>query len=204
MFAHEIGVDARIRHVTLRWDGITGAIEQSTVGALAAAGFAIEHTWVMTATEVTARPATSDALEIRPLERAEMAAVAALDLMLAERHDEPFRQFLHRRAIAKQRLVERNLARWWGAFDRTLPPRDALVGSLGLVPLANVARYQDVQTATSHRRRGIASGLLAAAARDHTTLVIVAEPDSAAARVYGRAGFAVAERIASACRYPRS
>jgi len=61
-----------------------------------------------------------------------------------------------------------------------------------------------VQTAASHRKRGIAGGLLAraASASEATELVIVAEPDSAASRVYERVGFRTLERVVSACRYP--
>ncbi len=66
---------------------------------------------------------------------------------------------------------------------------------------------RDVQTAASHRQRGIASALLGAAATallpSVETLVIVAEPESAAQRVYTRAGFRVIETVAEACRYPR-
>jgi GNAT superfamily N-acetyltransferase len=184
-----------IKHVTLRWDGIaadTGAREE-----LVAAGFTIEIDQVMTARTIDA-PAID--LEVRPLEPDEVLAVADLGFAIGDRHDEAYRQFLQRRAAWKRELVVSGEARFWGAFDG----RD-LVGSLGLVPLGNgIARYQDVQTATSHRKRGIASAMLAAAARDvHCeTLVILVMPGSDAARVYERVGFTVAERTASACRYP--
>lgn len=194
-FADELGRDPQIRHVTLRWDGIAG-----DVGArdeLVAAGFTIEIDHVMTASRITA---PSIAYEIRPLEPDEVPAIASLGYAIGDRHDEVYRQFLQRRAAWKRGMVARGEARFWGAFDG-----DVLVGSLGLVPLGAVARYQDVQTATTHRRRGIASALLAAAAAEvapDTSLVIVAMPDSDAERVYQRLGFRVVEKTASACRYP--
>lgn len=192
-FADELD-DPRIRHVTLRWDGVTDQVPAQD--ELAAAAFTIERHWVMTASELTS-PRAPEGIELRPLQAAEMPAVVPLALALADRHDELYRQFLARRAVAKQRLVERGLATWWGAFDGS-----QLVASLGIVPLDGVVRYQDVQTAPTHRRRGIAGALVAAAAKDRGKVVIVAEPDSAAARLYGRLGFTVTERIASACRYP--
>jgi GNAT superfamily N-acetyltransferase len=81
------------------------------------------------------------------------------------------------------------------------------VGSLGLVRLGRLGRYQDVQTAPSHRRRGIAAALLAAAAGDTKAagvdqLVIKTESGSEAARVYEREGFRAIERTVSACREP--
>lgn len=82
------------------------------------------------------------------------------------------------------------MAAWFGAFT----PSGVLAGSLGLVRLADVARYQSVLTDAAHRRRGIARHLLVvagewAAGRGASRLVIVAEADSAAGRLYARAGF---------------
>lgn len=195
-FAEELGRDPAIRHVTLRWDGIAG--EVGAAEELAAAGFTVEVTQVMSARTVTA-PRIE--LEVRPLATAEVVLTAELEYRDADRHDDVYRQFLQRRALWKQSLVATGRAMWFGAFDR-----GDLVGSLGLVALGARGRYQDVQTAATHRKRGIASALLAAAAREVLPaieqLVIVAEPESAAARVYERAGFRTIERIASACRYP--
>jgi GNAT superfamily N-acetyltransferase len=191
-FTEELGGDPRIRHVTLRWDGIAG--DTGARAELEAAGFRIELDQVMTARTVSAPPTD---LEIRPLRPDEMPAIADLGFAVGDRHDESYRLFLQRRAAWKRQLVESREACFWGAFDAGV-----LVASLGLVPLGPVARYQDVQTAASHRRRGIASALLAAAARsvDCERLVIVAVPDSEAARVYDRLGFQVIERTACACR----
>ena len=193
-FATELGGDPAIRHVALRWDGIhgdTGAIQELT-----AAGFTVEVLQVMTATAVTAADVD---VELRVLEARELPATAELEYAIGDRHDDSFRRFLHRRAAWKQRLVGAGRATCWGAFDA-----GALVASLALVPLGTRARYQDVQTAASHRKRGIAGALLARAARasEATELVIVAEPDSAASRVYERVGFRTIERVVSACRYP--
>ena len=194
-FAEELP-DPAIRHVSFRWDGITG--DTGAHDELVAAGFQVESSQVMTARAVAA---SRIELEVRQLETREVISTAELEYADADRHDEIHRRFLHRRAIWKQSLVATGRAVWFGAFDR-----GALVGSLGLVALGARARFQDVQTAASHRKRGIAGALLAAAAREVLPsieqLVIVAEPDSAAARVYERVGFRAIERVASACRYP--
>ena len=197
-FAEELGSDLRIRHVTFRWDGVTGDVGASD--ELGAAGFKVETTQVLSARTITA-PRVE--LELRPLATREVTQTAELEYADADRHDEAYRQFLLRRAIWKQSLVASGKAMWFGAFDR-----GTLVGSLGLVALGTRARYQDVQTAATHRKRGIAAALLAAAAREVLPsiheLVIVAEPDTAASRVYERVGFRAIERIVSACRYPLS
>jgi GNAT superfamily N-acetyltransferase len=196
-FTDELGANPEIRHVTLCWDGTTG--DAGAVGELAAAGFVIEHVQVMAAAEVTAPPI---ALDVRPLEADELPRAAELAYAIGDHHDEKHRRFLQRRAAWQRDLVRRGIARFWGAFDDGV-----LVGSLGIVLLGSRARYQDVQTAATHRKRGIASALLARAAgfaRDSGagTLVIMAMPGSAAARVYERAGFQTIERTASACRFP--
>lgn len=193
-FASELGRNPEIRHVTLWWDGVTG--DAGAADELRAAGFDISVSQVMTAHDVSAPPTT---FSIRPLRVDEMEATADIGWIVGDRHDETVRNFLARRAAWHQALVARNAATFWGAFDG-----DTVVATLGLVPLDDVARYQDVQTLPSHRKRGIAGALLAASAKHAgRPVVIVAEADSAASRVYERVGFRTIERIASAVRPPR-
>jgi len=183
-----------IRHVTLWWDGTTGELGAEL--ELTAAGFMLELTMVMTATRITASAAS---LPIRELQPAELELTHALAWAIGDRHDENYREFLLRRAHWQQVLGERGLAKFFGAFDGS-----ELVASLGLVPMKHLARYQDVQTAPEYRKRGLAGALLAtaAAALPSERYVIMAAPGGDAERVYRRVGFALAERTASACRYP--
>lgn len=200
-FETEFAKNPAIKHVTLWWDGISG--NRGAVDELRAAGFTISTSQVLTASEVNAPPA---ALDVRTLAPNELAATADLAWTIGDRHDEAYRQFLHRRAAWHHQLVSHGAATFWGAFDHGV-----LVASLGLVPvfgpLGKLARYQDVQTLPSHRRQGLAGALLATAAHhalEHAAegVVIVAEAESEAERVYRRVGFRVVERTASACRRP--
>ena len=199
LFAREVAVDPAIRHVTLCWDGVTG--ELGAAAEATCAGFAVDTTLGMTAPAVRAA-AAPPGLELRPLAPDELARAAELDFAIGGGHNEGRRQFLHRRAAWFRDLVARRVAQFWGAFDdRTL------VGSLGLVRLGRLGRYQDVQTAPSHRRRGIALALLSAAAGEAALagveqLVIKTPSGSEAERVYERAGFRTIERTISACREP--
>ncbi len=190
-FADELG--AR-QHTTFWWDGTSGDV--GAADELLAAGFTLERPQVMTATRVVAQEAP---LPLRALTPDEVLATADLAWIVGDRHDEAYRSFLQRRAAWHRELALRGTAHFHGAFDG-----EALVASLGLVELGALARYQDVQTLPAYRGRGLASALLAAAA-DATRapkVVILAEPDSTASRVYERVGFRVVERTASACRYP--
>lgn len=205
-FADELGENPEIRHVTLWWDGTTG--DAGAVDELRAAGFELQRTLVMTSTRVAAQEAP---LPIRLLTPDEVLATADLAWTVGDRHDEAYRAFCNRRAAWHRDLVVRGMARFHGAFvdgpmaaSTAEPVAEQLVASLGLVELGDLARYQDVQTHPAYRGRGLASALLVAAAeaRRAPTVVILAEPDSIAARVYERVGFRIAERTVSACRRP--
>lgn len=198
-FDEEFRDTPEIQHVAFRWDGSAG--DPGARDELRAAGFAIEDHWVMSTDRVNA-PA---AWPVRALAPSEMHEIADLGFAIADDHSDHYRQFLNRSARWKADLVESGVAKFYGAFED-----DALVGSLGLAHFGDVARYQDVQVAATHRRRGIASTLLAAAADADPTpdrsrrYIIVAEPESDASRVYTRAGFTVIERMVSTFSAPAS
>jgi len=177
-------------HVMLWWDGIRG--DAGAESDLVAAGFTLDRSVVMVADAIAAAPAALPLRELVPDEITEELAWT-----LADRHDEPYRQFLQRRAAWQRTLVARGTGKFWGAFDGA-----RLVASLGLVELGPLGRYQDVQTLPAYRGRGLASALLHAAARAASVERVVVM--AARADLYERAGFRIIERTVSACRYPVS
>ena len=95
------------------------------------------------------------------------------------------------RAEAHRRNIEKGHGRWFGAF---LDGR--LVASLGIFTAADgLARFQEVKTHPEARGQGLAGTLVHAAGRHALdemgaeTLVIVADPDYLAIRVYRSVGF---------------
>ena len=201
-FDDELGKKNRaIRHVAFRWDGTTG--DTGARDELRAAGFTVEVDDVLVAEPHAIAPRRApDGIDVRPLATTDLEAVSDLAWLISDRHDEQFRTFLDRRRAWQQKLVARGVATFWGAFERS-----RLVGSLGLVPLGAVARYQDVVTHPDLRRRGIAAALIDASARAAATagtqqLVIIALSGSDPGRIYTRVGFRLAERTTSACRIP--
>jgi GNAT superfamily N-acetyltransferase len=208
-FTEELGENPAIRHVTLWWDGTTGDL--GAADELRAAGFITEVSQVMRATpaEQLAPAPTLARIQLRALTADEVLATHAIAWSLADRHDDAYRTFLRRRAEWQRGMVVRGAAQFWGAIDPDglHPPLVAggqLVASVGIVAVDRLARYQDVQVIATHRGHGIAAALLAAAARAVAadSVVIVAEPNSRASRVYERAGFRTVELTASACRHP--
>lgn len=100
------------------------------------------------------------------------------------------RQFNMARQHDLRRLFAAGRGAWYVALDG-----DRVVGSCGLVVTGARARYQTVDTAESHRRRGICSRLLVDAA-GHTAehhpveqFVIAADPDYHAIGIYEALGF---------------
>ena len=94
---------------------------------------------------------------------------------------------------------------WYVAID---PARDEVVGSCGVIVTEGRGRFQAVETAAAHRRRGIASRLVAEAGRDAgenhgaEQLVIVAEAGYHALGLYESLGFEPKERVCGVCLWP--
>ncbi len=187
-------------HRTFGVDGTTGSADD--LAAFREAGFDIERSTVMTATEVhpPARPHTGATL--RPLasddDWEQQVALAMVD------EDDTSLDFATRRALAQRALVDQGRGQWFGAF---LDQR--LVSSLGLfVASEGLARFQEVKTHPDARGRGLCGTLVHHASRygfDELgvgTLVMVADPDYLAIRVYRAVGFTGSETQLQATRTP--
>jgi ribosomal protein S18 acetylase RimI-like enzyme len=188
------------RHVALGLD----ETDPGTVDPGELAGMTMERNAVMTATTVHAPPRRNTEAVVRALE-GDADWRQSLELAAALYADEPggAAGFLTSRAAAKRALTEAGHGAWFGAFlDGTL------VSQLGLITgAAGLARYQSVETHPAARRRGLAGTLVwqagtAALTAGTTTLVMVADPEDAAIRVYRSVGFTVTEPQLSFIRPP--
>jgi ribosomal protein S18 acetylase RimI-like enzyme len=108
------------------------------------------------------------------------------------------------RTLSRRRITEQGLGAWFGAFED-----GRLVAQLGLFRAGHgIARYQHVETDTALRRRGLAGTLAWQASRyglaelGARTLVIVADKDGDAIRLYRSIGFMDAEGQLGLCRPP--
>lgn len=188
-------------HVCLQWDRPEGP----DLSAFADVGFKTDRVDVLTAAGPVPRPGLPAGLVMRALQDdGDWGALHALslDIGIEDGQDGPgHAAFLDGRIAARRRQIGQGLGGWFGVFDG-----DLLVAAMGLLHDARVMRFQDVQTRASHRRRGICAALLGhvqdwgLARAPDAVAVIVADTDSAAGRLYARAGFGHSETLSAAYR----
>ena len=175
-------------HRTLGIDRTDG----TDLGPLRDAGMDVDVPVAMTATAVHPPPKPHTTAEVRQL-AGDDDWDQTIDLTLAGEEDDPHltRDFIARKAAASRSLVEGGHGHWWGAFEA-----GRLVAALGIFGAgAGLARFQQVKTHPDHRGRGLAGTLVhrastdAFATLDARTLVMVADPDYLAIRVYRSVGF---------------
>ena len=184
----------RLPDVTHRTYGVAtadGSIDDLAV--LAAAGFETEASVVMTATAVHEPPRPQREATYRPL-RSDADWAQQVELWLSG-DDATSREFVERKVAGERRMTQVGDGAWWGAFVG-----DRLLSSMGLVAASpGLARFQQVQTHPDARGRGLAGTLVHAVSRygfdelGAHTLVMVADPDYLAIRVYRSVGFADTE-----------
>jgi GNAT superfamily N-acetyltransferase len=191
----------RAEHRAIGVDVTSG--EVGDLAPLVAAGLSADVSVVMTATAVhePARPNAEAAY--RPL-RTDEDWQQQVDLsIVGEKHGSDL-EFATARARAHRQLVDQGRGAWWGAFLG-----DRLVSSMGLfVASEGLARFQSVKTHPDARGRGLAGTLVHRVSRHGledlgaTTLVMVADPDYTAIRVYRAVGFTDSERQLGCDRPP--
>jgi GNAT superfamily N-acetyltransferase len=190
------------RHIALGLD----ETDAGTVDPGELAGMTMERNAVMTATSVHAPPHPNTEAVLRALE-GDADWRQSLELAATVHAGEPGGDagFLTARLAAKRALTEAGHGAWFGAFlDGTL------VSQLGLITgKSGLARYQSVETHPAARRRGLAGTLVWHAGTtvltgDTSTLVMVADPEDVAIRVYRSVGFTVTEPQLGFIRQPDS
>jgi ribosomal protein S18 acetylase RimI-like enzyme len=182
-------------HLAIGVDGVQGRVWDDD--ELGECGLEVERSVVMTATQVQepARPNTDAGCRMLASD-ADWAAAVALqsaehgEFDPAEHHD-----FMQRLMSARRRQQEAGRGGWFGAFVG-----GELLCDLGLfTDGSGLGRFQGVETLASARRLGLASTLVHHASvvglRDFAIrdLVMVADPDYSAIRIYRSLGFTESE-----------
>jgi GNAT superfamily N-acetyltransferase len=191
-FRHEFPA---AKHVALGIDSVDGEI--GAEDELTAAGLTVEPNVVMTASQVVPpqRPNAESTYRFLSSDD-DWEQLLQLSLATASMEvDEGYVDFARRRGNAERGLVEAGHGKWFGAFEG-----DRLQSSLGLMfDGKGLARFQNVQTRPDDRNKGIASTLVHHASTygltegGAHTLVMVADPEYLAIRIYRAVGFTDSE-----------
>lgn len=203
-FEREFGDLTEARHVLFVWD--MPSREPGNTHPFIEAGFDIQHNVTLAAQSVVAPPHLNTDIDVRPITSDDdWAAVLDAKLRLRDPRLDPetFAPFKKTWLEGRRKLAESGHGGWYGAFIN-----DRLVADLGLFHDGPLARFQDVTTETDFRRRGICGTLVYEISRQALnsdrikTLVMVADENYYAARIYESVGFRPIERHATACKYP--
>lgn len=194
----------KAEHVALGLDSIDGVV--GAEDELVAAELPVERNTVMTASAVREPARPNGDSSYRALSSDDdWAQLVDLTVAVNTKDIAGFEEFSRRQSLASRGLVEAGHARWFGAFDG-----ERLQATLGLVSDGTgVARFQNVQTHPDDRGRGIASTLVHRASTyglaelGAHTLVMVADPEYLAIRVYRALGFTDTEIQVGMARPPR-
>jgi GNAT superfamily N-acetyltransferase len=179
-------------HVALGIDGTDG--NAGDEAELTEAGLTIERNTVLTASATTPPPRPNQAAQFRVLD-SDDDWLAALGLQEAGSDPEGWQGFRGVRMQAKRQMQAQGHGAWFGAFSG-----GRMVSGLGVFgDGGGTVRFQDVDTHPEHRNQGLAGTLVYRASQyalremGARRLVILAEPDGPAIRIYRSVGFRDAE-----------
>ncbi|HEX3297814.1 MAG TPA: GNAT family N-acetyltransferase [Nocardioides sp.] len=189
-------------HRTFGVDGRAGSADD--LAPFAQLGMTLDVSTVMTATSVHEPPRPNTDATYRPLD-SDADWQQQIELAMAGEDPSWYHgDFVTHQAAAQRRLVEAGYGAWWGAFED-----GRLLASMGLFTASpGLARFQSVKTHPDARGRGLAGTLVHRVSRygydelGADTLVMVADPEYLAIRIYRSVGFADTERQLQAERKP--
>jgi GNAT superfamily N-acetyltransferase len=202
-----------VRHRTFYWDRTDGE-EGAAAGELEARGYRLHRDVGLIASpqELTSHPTANREVAIRRLDPAadEPLWQGAIALALANNAEAPssdrdYERFLRARQAERRAVFAAGRGAWYAALD---PADGSVIAGCGVIASGSRGRFQAVDTAPTHRRRGIARRLVHDSARDAAArfgldrLVIVADADSHALGIYESLGFEPRERVVSAWLSP--
>ncbi len=195
LFDAAIGTPPAYSYRALAWDGLDG--EEGLLEPFLGVGFERDLGVVLAAPRLLPPEQPRTDLRLAPLS-SDAGWDAAVRVQAADAT--PERRERSTRLVSdvmrlNRRAVEAGHGVWWGAFAG-----DALIGTLGVFRVDELARFQAVVTHPDERGRGVASTLLHHAAEavraswGSDLLLLEADAEGTALGLYQRLGFAPLER----------
>jgi ribosomal protein S18 acetylase RimI-like enzyme len=211
-FEAEFRDEPGVEHVTFAWDRVDGAVGAAGP-EFVSRGYELEQTvgLVGAAAGLHPHPRENGEVVVHTLDPDGDSDLwdQVVELQVGSRDDhleeQAHRDFCRRRLSDRRALFRAGRGGWYVA---TYPGEREVLGSCGIVVTGGRGRFQVVDTAAAHRRKGICSRLVVEAANRAAGLhgadrfVIAADPDYHALGLYESLGFRRAERVAGVCRQP--
>lgn len=208
LFKAEFAHQPLVKHMTFGWDctqGIEGDYTPFTQ-----AGFALEKSIVLTLTPdmLTMPKHICSSLKIRNLE-SDDDWEQAIENQVSARSDgfsiDEYLPFKRAQMNNYRKMSAAGFGVWLGAFEN-----GRIIGDCGIFAFGKTGRFQAVGTHPDHRKRGICGTLVYMASRmafdnmGATKLVMVADPEYHAARIYESVGFKPTEKSIGLYRRPET
>lgn len=180
-----------VQHMTLAWDSTIG--EEGEASLFLADGFNLEKSSIMLADKIERPDKINDQLIIRPIMNEidwEKVLQNHVECRASHFNENLYRKFADKRIADYRLMIKEGMGVWMGAFLG-----DKLIGDLGFFFQNGLGRFQVVGTHPDFRRIGVCSTLLyktclfALENLNIKKLVIVADPDYHAIKVYESVGF---------------
>ncbi|MFG1483479.1 GNAT family N-acetyltransferase [Halobacteriovorax sp. HFRX-2_2] len=184
--------DPRIYHMTFAWDSPDGF--EGDISEFIENGFELEKRIVLKTSSVVKPPKFNESVDVKVVDL-DVVMNKVVDIQLSCANTEylsleTLKEFYIKSIKQFAKIAKEGHGKWFGAFLD-----GDLVGSLGLFTDGDVARFQIVSTHKDFQRRGICSSLVYKSAlyafenMGAKTLVMVADEDYHAAKIYESVGF---------------
>lgn len=206
IFQREITSRLDTHHFTFGWDTIHGEIGE--VESFLEEGFDLAKLVVLSTNEVYIPSKYNTDVVIRPISEDWEWQQATLNQIACREsgHDiESYTKFKTEQMLRYQNMVKSGIGQWFGAFMGK-----ELVADLGIFSINDRARFQNVGTHPDYRRLGICGALVYESSRyafenmKVKTLVMVADEEYHAARIYESIGFIPKERQVGLCWWKKN
>ena len=205
LFDREFAHDEGVKHHTFQW--LSGKMaDPAAIKAFTDQGFTYDHVSVLTAQQTHTDRSPPDGITYRKLQT-DQEWSAATEMQVANGFPSiPSDEYLiykEAQFATYREMSDAGLGGWFGAFQG-----DELVANLGLYFDDTIGRFQSVETAEAHRRRGICTALVQYVSqwgfrhRPGITLMIHADHDDVPSRLYQSLGYREVEVLESLFRPP--
>ena len=192
LFQKEFKDLAGVKHMAMTWDSQL----PGDPSGLIAKGFVYEPNKVLATAQIVQPAKFNSDVTVRPIATdSEWEAVIREQISVNDKYDPAQFEIFKRAQVANyRRMANAGIGAWFGAFLG-----DRLTADLGVYCSQGVGRFQAVVTHPEFRRQGICGRLVHDAAIfaqknfGAETLVMVADPDYHAARIYESVGFSAVE-----------